>query len=612
MIEKGQLAPFVSVLLTEDKSTVSPESIHEFIISKLKKDSTLVEGQDINSTKFDFSTNGIGFYTPYAVSKKPNWINKEFLFEKGVLENTENHLIISMKLGGYWAFFASEAGRKEFIRTTFLEPNTYKGIITPLSIGKLQALFINGENVKVLWLSDIRGKYSHVPSSKVISGADLEDKLNPILDQTYMMSASRTRVQLQEKEVSFGVSPFKSVIWSSNCDNWNKYEQQITSVLDYISQNDLNSDQPISILAFPIHELDDFESPYEFTFISKDTLDPDAEEPKYKLLKYIEDNITVNIDSGLNFTNEYFYLEVFFNNEPCAEYKITPKIKDYKISYNHELRKNYKEDESKIFKGIFKYPDLIKCWFDSGHALIGGMAFKTDLRKVQFTHYIWDVFDNTNILKEKPLTSKNKLALHQTGNQNSLFCWVKNNWSGRWSNNTRNDEDCFNTIESQKGLLLCDDGPGELADFIHLDEYKDIKYLTFIHVKAAHKDTPIRDISVGAHDVVVNQAVKNLMRCDRKSFLEEMEKRESDNSDKPCWEDGKLITFSDFETKSKAFLNSRNIQKRVVVIQPHTMKSKFASRSETKRGMQLNTLLVAADNAIRATGADFFVIGYDD
>ena len=86
------------------------------------------------------------------------------------------------------------------------------------------------------------------------------------------------------------------------------------------------------------------------------------------------------------------------------------------------------------------------------------------------------------------------------GTAGSLFCWIKNCWN-------------VNRDSGNSGWLACDDGSGELADFIHLDEHQGT--LSLIHIKGASTSSPTRGISVGAYEVVVSQAIKNLRHLDR-------------------------------------------------------------------------------------------------
>lgn len=79
-----------------------------------------------------------------------------------------------------------------------------------------------------------------------------------------------------------------------------------------------------------------------------------------------------------------------------------------------------------------------------------------------------------------------------------------------------------------------------------------------------------------------------------------------------CWHENKLIQSSDFLNKLTTLnANPNKIKTRVIVIQPHTTKSYYLkSHNNIKR--QLDVLLVSSDNAIKSSGADFHIIGFND
>jgi hypothetical protein len=57
------------------------------------------------------------------------------------------------------------------------------------------------------------------------------------------------------------------------------------------------------------------------------------------------------------------------------------------------------------------------------------------------------------------------------------------------------DDSLFGSVVRRfgNGWLTCDDGPGEVADFVHVDP---AGVLTLVHVKAAHGDGHRRGVAV--------------------------------------------------------------------------------------------------------------------
>lgn len=133
-----------------------------------------------------------------------------------------------------------------------------------------------------------------------------------------------------------------------------------------------------------------------------------------------------------------------------------------------------------------------------------------------------------------------------------------------------------------------------------------------IHVKAAGTKSENRRISVGAHDIVLNQAIKNLRYTNRKNLILALNDRINSSEKKYCWNNNVPIESSKFiEFLEKINIDS-NIRTRVIVVQPHTRKSIYNNGSSSNIRKQLDVLLISAETAIKSSGAEFYIIGCDD
>ena len=168
------------------------------------------------------------------------------------------------------------------------------------------------------------------------------------------------------------------------------------------------------------------------------------------------------------------------------------------------------------------------------------------------------------------------------------------------------------TTDKPSGWLFCDDGAGEKADFIHIDEHKDKVYISLIHIKAANSNSCDRRISVGAHDIVLNQAIKNLRYISRKNLITDLRERAENAITKYCWNNNVISDHGSFITAIEALEKNSKIKFRVIIVQPHTMKSYYDKNVQSNIRKQLDVLLVSAESAIRASGAEFYIIGHDD
>ena len=465
--------------------------------------------------------------------------------------------------------------------------------------------FINEDSIKMLWLLGIHGKNTFKADSKVLGGNSVADTLDPLEDQSYMMSAVRTEIGEQNRTI--GLNPFKSSIWRGPCKDWETFENNVISILDTLNTNNNNNPNPIGILASPINDFNGVQDAYDFAVIDPDFLSDEQSPAKLELLRNIRDYYTYEVQQSLSSSN--IILDISYNGTRCGSIKAIPAIKDYEVSFNASVLSIEKNQKERLYKfmRVFNYPDLIKCWYESGHALVNNWIFLTNYRDVTYDNFKWADFENYDICQEKP-TENGRVDLNLIGSKKSLFCWVKNRWSSKWDSKS-----IFNTTEKPTGWLYCDDGAGEKADFIHIDDFGENTIISLIHIKAAKNSSSNRRISVGVHDVVLSQAVKNLRYANRKNLVHDLKERANNSLNKKCWHDNKPTTPDMFlDHLSSLSTAMSKIKTRVIVIQPHTLKSFYENNPSGNIKKQLDVLLVSTDNAIKSSGAEFCIIGYHD
>jgi hypothetical protein len=172
----------------------------------------------------------------------------------------------------------------------------------------------------------------------------------------------------------------------------------------------------------------------------------------------------------------------------------------------------------------------------------------------------------------------------------SLFGWVARHYSA--------------------GLLTCDDGPGEIADFLHVAD----GVLSLVHVKSAHSSSPRRGVSASAYEVVTSQAVKNLVFTDATRLRDRLA---SAPVRRPaCWRDGERV---EDRTEFVRALDGRDATHpvRVVIVQPHLSEPTYRrlrntagpTSDETLRLHLLESLLNGARGTLVRVNADLTVIG---
>lgn len=598
-IAKEDIKPYLSLLLAT-KDGCAKNNIHDTIVKLIKENSPEKNQLVLSSTEHDeLGVIGSVALTGYRISKEPSWTsNKEFV-------DIEHHVFISFAVGNYYAFYFSENGKKDEIRELFGSrklPN-----IKVVKINQLNFNFINEDEIRMLWLSGIHGKNNFKAESKVLGGEGVADALDPLLDQSYMMSAVRT--QIEGEKSTYGINTFKSSIWRGPCSSWQAFENRVIEILDKLNAHPEESECPISILSYPIPDCDDLEEPYDFSLVDHEFLQEQDGQVRSDLLKRLQYDYTAEIIAPLNTAKSKINLKIFYEEKEVGEVELQPVISKYKVDFeilDSKHKKSFKSVFDQYIR-VFKYPELIKCWYESGHALVNGRVFKTGYRDVDYSKFGWTYFENIDLTKEKPGADKKKPDLSKIGKDDSLFCWMQKNWNGQWLEPIE-----FEFKEKSTGWLFCDDGAGEKADFIHIENYKRQNIISLIHIKAAKSNSVSREISVGVHDIVLNQAIKNIRYCTRKALYEALSERWQNSKSKYCWKDGIEDNAENFLNHLETLSNNRDTKYRVIVIQPHTQKSVYENFQGKKIRNQLDVLLTSAENAIHSTGADFHIFGVYD
>lgn len=604
-----EFSPFLTILIAEATANVDLQLVHKEIVKVLDIPEATESQTNIITSSIDddiFSEITGGFYSQYVVDREVSWTSSSGI------KNKEYHACISIQHGTHYAFWFSETGKKEEVRKLFRHQGYLKSI-KQIPMGRLFCHFLDPEEIKTIWLSDVSGSSGFKAENKVLGGTGVADYLDPLLDQSYMMSAIRTLESFSNGQASVGVNPFKSSIWRSNCHNWENFRDRVIEILDRLNSNASETPQPLKILAYPINDITGLSDPYDFSVIAPDFL-IDENPSIVKLVTEIEKDYEIATETCA--TPNHIGLEIKYKGIQCGRVKVAVELNDFDLILRiiDEDPVKGMRNEFGRFRSLLKKPRLIKCWFESGHALVCEKVFKSEFRDVDFPISIWENFEDIDIGKEKPTrrvkSGEDVEDLSQIGLQDSLFCWVKKYWNGCW-----NKPEDYTLSTECKGWLYCDDGAGEISDFIHLVEFDGTINLSLIHVKASKSRSPNRRVSVGAHDVVLNQAVKNIRHCDRHNLIDSLEERLNgkERTGKRCWKDGKEIDYKQF-VKEVALLRNRKLNSRVIVVQPHTRKSYYedSNKQDDNIMRQLKTLFVSTENAVRSTSSSFYVVASDE
>lgn len=320
-LEKDNIAPYLSILMGVKCSQAEKCNTHNDIVNILREESK-------NEIRFFASKEEyVGdiarvIFTPYQLLKPPSWLKGHDA------KDVEHHVFVSFEVNGYFGFYFSEKGKKDEIRDHFNKK--YLPYVSPVPINHLNSNFINEDKIKMLWLTGIHGRNNFKADSKVLGGESVADTLDPLIDQSYMMSAVRTEVW-SNVDTTIGINTFKSAIWRGPCKDWQSFENRVIQILDLLSSNANQVANPISIISYPIANCSDLDEPYDFSLIDYEFFPEDDGQHRKELLRKLQHDYSVQLMP--TFVKSDILLYVFFNNEKVGDITLEPKINEYQVEF---------------------------------------------------------------------------------------------------------------------------------------------------------------------------------------------------------------------------------------------------------------------------------------
>lgn len=535
------------------------------------------------------NTNGVIYYSHYTETKKVNWTTRI------TIEDTTNHILIVYKFHDYLAIYHSDNSKKNKIYK-FMFRHTLNHEFRKLKLIRKEVLntaFLNGVKIKNLWLNNIDKSSEIKADSKMLSGINLKEALDPIGDQTYSFSA----IKVENNDFSIGVNSSDSKIWIKKFSNGVEYFDMIESLLDSVKTSDLMTQgliyHPVPILANSHINYNLLENMIDVQLMSIESFSPDDYE--YEILNPIA-HLWDNFKFNFSLQNNVQKIDVFDNtNTQIASFGLTYSINSEIIILHIIADASYNNFDD--IQNVLENKNTTKFWFENNYMLTKGVIYKQNYRDVYFNAFKWFDFNNFDVTKEKP--TNNAFNLIGQPREDSLFSWVKKYWKG-----CKNDLIDLNQ-QYVTGWLICDDGAGEKADFIHVSD-ENIPTISLIHVKGAKSDS--RRIAVTPYEIVVSQSIKNLRYLERDIIIETIENANV-NVSNLVWFNGNLNTRTNFRNYIE---NLPQYNKRIVVLQPHVSENIYTNPITDSAKIQknlLNALLVSAQNTVQSLGAEFVVIG---
>jgi hypothetical protein len=585
------LAPYQSVVLAEIREDEDVDGFFEGAMRDLEEEVEDTNRYEIRSQlreqTSEFDKVGILHY----LERRP----ATWSADRAVIDEL-NQLIILVRRRRIVALYCSDQAKRVALSRRFSRPGIAGlGQLEKIPAARLNAAFVHG-TARTLWLTGTHKRVSVKADNKVLTGIDLRDALDPLEDQTFHFTSARCQPDPDDPDRPIiGASPHASSVWKGLSRQWDEFAAAIQYFFDKIERVASPVDSPFPILAVETTDFGAVSDAFDIGILPPDILASVSlghavapsivalsDQTAFEIIKTTGASVAARVDfDGVKVG------DVFLRVEPSPPDAVNVTVEG-KAALGHESRFAEVAD-------ALRNPDLLSIRFDSGHTLVDGAIYVIRHRDIPFDGYEWIDLSRYKVTKEKPPA----LTAELIGHEDSLFSWVRSTWG------TGNGE--------RRRWLACDDGAGEVADFIHLDAEADPPLISLIHVKGAKSSSPNRGLSVSAYEVVVAQAVKNLRHLDQALLGKRLKGGLKKQVGKLVWRDGKSSTRDEMIDALAALPASH--ARKVVILQPHLTKGRFDSArirdgtADAKRLAQLDTLLYGAEASCHGLGARLVVLG---
>ena len=572
--------------------------------------------------------NGVGALASYVTqSSIPSWSSD------GSLAEVSHHLLVLLSYKGYLGVVVSDPSLRVVAERVF----KLRRDIVKLEQEVLENALVRENPLRTLWLRSAHRRNRRKADSKVLIGQFLQEALNPLDDRTFTSPSMRAEAQLNPsgKASIVGVATQRSYVWLGPTNSVAELQNSFKSLIDYIVMRQVKKRAAIPVLAHALNELPkagEVFNAFDFSFYDADSiamLDPSLA------------NALIDAEANLGIetvgkADQHFVLDITDKRyvNPLSQRGVWQIIVNVlfaskKNSVNAFLAVGSESWPAwKEFKLLFDQKYLWAVWYESGHTYSDGdwvsvdpraSFYSGDVQGVFFDEAIWDV------TQEKPLNGK-KVLWKNIGlsTDNSLFTWwIRHGYAT-----------CFpDSVKSWGGddfaLTVCDDGAGEIGDFVILANHSSFATSTnpsslaviVVHMKGAAKSKN-RGMAPKQYEEVLGQATKNLSWVRFPELGDDLIKDLTDGKNMLWAWDGqvfnqvlkhakKLASNSHYLSKIKKF-DGRRFHSHVVVVQPHQDAGELIDAMKIEpadfKTRLLCTLLCAAEGACRGSSATLKVV----
>ncbi|MEB1631915.1 hypothetical protein [Xanthomonas campestris] len=577
-----EISPYLGVHFMEKGKAAE---LHLYAIAAKLKRRVKAHFSKVEWLGVDSDRKGEALFLTFFFSEmhSPTWLKSSVPEEAEVSDKNHHYFTVARTTGGRYLFHFSDSD----VRDPILDECDLIGLAS-VSRARVNALVLTGDaELKAIWLQGIHRRNISKPDTKFITGENLKAAIDPLSDQSYAYNATRVNVDLGGSKISMGVNLSNSFFWMRKLADWGEFTS-ITKVLsDEIEWVKDPVESPLKTLSHPVDNLSDVSDVYEVHFVDVDSVPNNSLAPSIvKMMSAVSSEFFLEIfphPGGEIAGWQWRVTHIDPGNHPffIGTVDVFPAINaagkvSFVVTSQPEKKRKLQLDE---FLRALARPELWVVRYESGHVITSGQCFQQSYKDVDFNDFIWSDFKGYDIEKEKPIHLNGAANLSAIGADDSLFSWVLNAILRKKKKNVY-----LGLIETED-WLICDDGAGEIADFIHFGKERGRTAITFIHVKAANSKSRARKVSCSAYEVVLGQAIKNIRSVDIETLKKDILKRLS--KEKKIWHPQLPCGKDDFYN----FLNGikGQVLTKVVVLQPHTRRTHYRRGVYTKQCLQLNS-----------------------
>lgn len=609
-----------------------------------------------------------GFYAKaawYSIKSAPSWFGAgdedyDVNTDNFIITDVRNHLVIMASYKNHIILYSSQDLMRdrlnELIRYGFVgvkkkvEDHEMRMEVrlarTADSIPKseMEKAFVKGE-AKGVWMIGIHPSTVLKADRKILTGPNLRYAFDSFGDQTFDYSAAISEFDLGGK-YRVGISFSKNTVWRKQSQNFMNFVQESKDIINILTGSldnltETTTETGFLDLASSSEQLnldgvyDGFEIGYEKPLdIEKELISGGATE-NYQIDDDWQRNGYFKVKENVRKTSgSKIVADAFYKGEKITRVQFKPVVlADQRIEVKAQVLKYYtKRKDDKILvefdRSLSKRNKQMTLRYGSGHVIQGNKLYNLHLNDVIFESWNWinpNLFGKDkkiDLRKEKPEknTGKNDKSgkaimvfdPKKIGSSNSLFCFTLNNIKSVIGESYVKDL-------SKGYLILCDDGGGELADFILLDPESTSKSIVFIHIKGIKNDST--HIYTGKLPDLCNMATKNIIYLHQGNLLSNLMNRTTDNNKGLVWKtDGKKSSRKYFIDKLSNMREGS--AKHVVLFQPFIRKSVWEKTIRNYRAQktnvdigrmrQLTAILSETEMNLKKLGCTLSVVGIND